>query len=65
MAAGGLETRLAKSLVVEVLRIDASAFDVLVAVPTAESVAIAGGIEKGDGDGVTEKVAVCGPLSKP
>lgn len=64
-ADGGLETGLAKILVVEVLRIDANAFDVLVAGPAAGLVAIAGGIEKGDGEGVTEQAAVCGPLPKP
>lgn len=62
VADGGL---LAKILVVEVLRIDANAFDVLVAVAAAEPVAVAGGIVKGNGEGVTANGAICGPLSEP
>lgn len=59
VATGGeLETGVANILVPEVLRIEANAFDVLV----AGLVVVAGGIEKAEGEGVTEKGAACRPF---
>jgi hypothetical protein len=58
-ACGGLESGLATMVEPEVLRIEAKAFEVLVAAP--EPVGIAAGIEKGD---VREKGAACNNLSK-